>query len=745
METDSAGLDLIRWVREERGLTAVRIILRTGQPGQAHERDVVLRYDINDYKAKTEMTAQKLLTATVARLRGFEAIRALEESRAGLARRAEASEAHARAILEAVPEGVVTIDRKGIVRTFSPAAERIFGFAAAEMVGQSVNRLMPDVEAERHDAYIDGYMRGGQGRIIGIGPREVEGRRKDGSVFPMDLSVNAARIGGEPIFVATVRDTTERRLQQQALRQAKEDAEQAAKAKSEFLAMMSHEIRTPLNGILGMVQLLQDSGLNDTQSDYAETIHSSGRALLSVLNDILDFSKLEAGRMDLEAAPFDPAAVVGAVATLMSGRAAEKGLRFTVDLADGLPTEVTGDAARLRQVLLNLVSNALKFTERGGVSIRVDMAAPDLLRFAVADTGIGVAPEARPRLFNHFAQADTSISRRFGGTGLGLAISKKIVLLMGGDIGVDSGLGEGSTFWFTMPLAPSAEATEVPRTPTPEEGDLAPLHILLVEDNAINSRIAVGMLESRGHDVTVASDGREALARAEERRFDIVLMDMQMPGMDGLQATRAIRDLGGPPSEVPILAMTANAMAEDVARCLEAGMDGHLAKPIDRARLNAAMRDAMERRRQAVAAARARPATEAEAPTPVSDPAVLGSLRDALGAPEMAEILRLFASDTRRLLTLMRQNALAGNRVGVLELAHDLRATAGNFGFLRLRQGAAALEERVAAAPLEDVAQDIDALAPRLEEALEVIANWCPATASPAGGGPGGRVAGTAS
>lgn len=722
METESAGLDLVRWVREERGMTAVRIILRTGQPGQAPERDVVLRYDINDYKAKTEMTAQKLLTATVAGLRGFEAIHALEESRAGYASRAEASEAHARAILEAVPEGVVTIDALGVVRSFSPAAERTFGWRAAEIIGQSVNRLMPDGEAERHDGYLTDYMATGRGRIVGVGPREVEGLRRDGSVFPMDLAVNAARIGGETLFVATVRDTTERRLQQRILRQAKEDAEQAAKAKSEFLALMSHEIRTPLNGILGMVQLLQDSGLSETQRDYADTIHGSGQSLLTVLNDILDFSKLEAGRMDLEEAAFDPRAVIRDVATLMGGHAAEKGLRFSVDLGEDVPETVRGDPNRLRQVLLNLVSNALKFTERGGVSVALRKAGEGL-RFAVTDTGIGVAKDAQARLFSHFAQADTSISRRFGGTGLGLAICKKIVLLMGGEIGVDSRLGEGACFWFTMPPVPGA-ATALP-APAPvfaETDDLAPLDILLVEDNAINARVASAMLENQGHHVTLSADGRDALERVTRQGFDIILMDMQMPGMDGLQTARAIRGLGGALAEVPILALTANAMAEDEASCLDAGMDGHLAKPIDRDRLIRAIRDAIERRRIAVAEARAaRPVEPA-----VMDETVLGELREALGPSELGEIMGLFASDTRRLLVLMRQNAAAGNRTALLDLAHDLRATAENFGFSRLEAAAARLEEQAAAEPLPVLEDTVKDMFRSMGEALAVIAEFAP-------------------
>jgi PAS domain S-box-containing protein len=732
METENAGLDLVRWVREDKGMTAVRIILRTGQPGQAPERDVVLRYDINDYKSKTEMTAQKLLTATVSGLRGFEAIRGLEISRAGLADRAATSEAQATAILQAVPEGVITMDAGGLVRSFSPAAERLFGWTAEEMIGQPVGRLMPAEEAERHDGYVKTYVETGRGHIIGIGAREVEGLRRDGSTFPMDLSVNAAEVAGRRLFVATVRDTTERRLQQRILRRAKEEAEQAAQAKSEFLAMMSHEIRTPLNGILGMVQVLRDSGLTATQEDYAATIQESGQDLLAVLNDILDFSNLEAGRLDLDQAPLDIAEFTREIAAVVGRQAADKGLSFDLRLGAGLPATLVGDRARLRQVVFNLASNALKFTDRGGIFMAVDATPEGLVRFNVTDTGIGIAEDAKGRLFNHFAQADSFISRRYGGTGLGLAIAKKIVLLMGGEIGVESLLGEGSTFWFVVPVTPGA-ARGAPAVAASEEGDAAmpPLRVLIIEDGTA-ATAADGLLAEGGHEIVKAGGGRPALEMMRGQSFDIVLMDLDLPGMDGVQATRAIRDLGGPAAQAPIVALAGPGAAADEERCLAAGMDGYLRRPLDARRLGEAMRRAMEHRRRAVGEARKQAAGWSS--LAVSDDGVLADLRQALGEREVAELLGLFASDARRLLTLMRQNCAAGNRDAVRDLAHDLLATSGNFGFPRLGAGARDVAAAAEVPDLGYLARLIDDLAAGLDDTLSVVGRAAPGggTALPA-------------
>lgn len=734
METDDAGLALVSWLRETMGRTAVRIILRTGQPGQAPEKDVVVRFDINDYRSKSELTAQKLLTATVSALRAYEAFskleqdqRALESAVAERTQALRASEEHFRALLEAVPEGVVTVDHEGRIQTFSPAAERIFGWAPWEILtqpfevlfgdgtGKSCRRLDVDISDRRWTA------------MTGRQAFEVTGRRKDGSMFPADLSLNRTQVNGQEVFVSLVRDATDRRRVEETLRRAKEEAEQAAKAKSEFLAMMSHEIRTPMNGILGMSQLLLESPLSLQDQEYAETIHQSGSALLTVLNDILDFSKLEAGRLDLEAVPFDISALVTAAAALMEGKAEEKGLSFTVDFAQGLPGILVGDPHRLRQVILNLISNAVKFTEEGGIAIyvgpgRILNDQPDSMeiRVSVTDTGIGVAPAVRPHLFRHFAQADSSISRRFGGTGLGLAISRKIVQLMHGEIGLDSVEGRGSTFWFTCRLpigsrvadsgpkalsatADSAEifslvdpipdptvVASVSRTPpTSDRSPSSPsahYRLLVAEDNSVNRTIIVEQLERLGHQVVTATDGQQVLEIAQAQPFDVIIMDIQMPRLDGLQAAEGIR-AKGPNRQTPILGLSATQKPEDLHRFAQAHLYGPLLKPVGGEDLQRALNELTKRHhgsRSGTFGVSGQSDVRATSEPNVCDPTLLKELEVALGHEQLKEILTLFGKDALRLVEQIEDSLVVGDLSSVAALLRDLRSSASGFGFRAL-------------------------------------------------------------
>jgi len=382
-----------------------------------------------------------------------------------------------------------------------------------------------------------------------------------------------------------------------ALDEALAFMQNSSRAEGEFLAVVSHEIRTPMNGVLGMAQLLQMTELTEEQRRYVETIQSSGETLLTIINDILDLSKLDAGKVTLAARPVDLRSVVAEVIDLLKPQAQHKGLYLDTEIDNSVPAWIVGDATRLKQVLTNLVGNAVKFTHHGGVQV-FGRILPDaaMLECKVVDSGIGIPADKTPRLFKKFSQVDSSINRRYGGTGLGLVITKRLVEGMGGTISVESKQRQGSTFTFCLPVAVSQAPGEA-TGPTAAPGPLpSELRILLVEDNAVNQMLALGVLQKLGCRADLAHDGEEAIAMTRASRYDVVLMDMQMPKMDGVSATRAIRAMENV-HQPYIIALTANAMESDRQLCLSAGMNDFLAKPFKTAEL-----------REKMAAAPARPA-----------------------------------------------------------------------------------------------------------------------------------------
>ena len=503
-------------------------------------------------------------------------------------------------------------------------------------------------------------------------PRSYIRRRPNGTV--LEVRTEFLPSGG---MVQSYADITE-------LVAAKEAAEAGARAKSAFLATMSHEIRTPLNGVLGMAALLRRSGLSSEQMECVETIRSCGDALLSLIDDILSFSKLETGMVEIEQVPFGLARLVNSAVRVTMGAAQAKGLELTFELDPELPPFVRGDEKRLRQVLLNLLSNAVKFTPEGSVRLRVrtsEGGSEPRLRFEVSDTGIGIPDAARDRLFKEFSQADASINRRFGGTGLGLAISKRLIQAMDGTIDVVSTPGTGSTFWFEIPLH-VAEGTVGAEQAGDVQGAQAPLRILVVEDMPVNQKVAKGMLRSLGHVVDIAEDGEVAVAKMKTRAYDLIFMDMQMPRMNGIEATAAIRALESGRS-VPIIAMTANVFETDRDTCIAAGMNDFIGKPINVPDLAAAIARVTNEPSRALALQSATQTVE-------FDQTQFEALAEYIGADELVAIIDSFLEDTGRLLE-QAERAVDGEQSE--EQARLLKLLGEAAAALGFSQGAHACQE----------------------------------------------------
>ncbi|MCA9211797.1 MAG: response regulator [Planctomycetales bacterium] len=527
------------------------------------------------------------------------------------------------AIFGEMVDAVVVTDDFGIVEQFNPAAEKMFGYAADEAIGQNVSMLMPSQYREEHDGYMQRYRRTGIRHILGEG-REAVGKRKNGSTFPIHLTLSevllkssSAGVERKRLFIGIVRDLStvkeiaELKQAKADLIIAKEAAEAASRSKSEFLANMSHEIRTPMTAILGFTDILSQTATKLEDVDAISTIQKNGKHLISLINDILDLSKIEAGKLETECIICSPVKIVEEVTSLMRVRATAKGLPLNVRYDGLLPETICSDPTRLRQVLTNVLGNAIKFTESGSVDIVTRLLnEPGMkpqLEFDIIDTGIGITPENIQKLFRPFTQADSSMTRTFGGSGLGLAICKRLVEGLGGDISVSSEIGTGSTFSLriaTGSLAdvqlmeapierPSISNCDDVQVTSEASPSLRGIRVLLAEDGFDNQRLIGFVLRKAGAEVAVTENGQIAYdlamdATTDNQPYGIILMDMQMPVMNGYETTAKLREAG---YTGPIVALTAHAMAEERQKCLDAGCNDYITKPIEQKKLIALVKE----------------------------------------------------------------------------------------------------------------------------------------------------------
>ncbi|MCX6216992.1 PAS domain S-box protein [Spirosoma sp.] len=642
------------------------------------------------------------------------------------------SEEKFRGIFENLQDIYARVDRKGRITMISPSVFKRMGYTPDEVLGQEITRFFIDENDIRHAMFK-------LGRNRSLRNFEASMRRKDGSErqFMFNMLMLNEGPGSDSVVAVLARDITELKRQSAELVKAKNEAERSLKVKEQFLANMSHEIRTPMNGVIGMIDLLNDTKLDEEQRSYVKTVKRSSETLLNILNDILDLSKIEAGKMVLHEAPVAFKEIFEKLIALFGQQANSKNNELTYHLGSDLPTFVIADQTRLLQVLSNLTSNAIKFTENGSIRVEASLISKrgkfNRIRIEVKDSGIGISQQNINLLFNSFSQVDTSSRKSFGGTGLGLAISKELASLMKGDIGVDSTVGMGSTFWFTIELketsiSPTQQTTEVAEIALANFFSTYHPNVLLVDDNAVNRKVASEILRKAGCVVTTADSGPAAIGEVEKRvkdaqpGFDVIFMDIQMPDMDGVETTRNLRKQFG--NKLPtIVAMTAYSMREDRERFISQGLDDYIAKPIRAQSLIAKVKeltDANQARQQSETpkASKPAPSPPVDPKLPVIDEDIVGQLRDIGGQDLVDSIMEEFVTEANDLVTGALSAYDLGDIPTVKSHLHTLKGSAGTIGVARVAEISRTAEGKLKVNDTSGLADALQALKLAFEEFL---------------------------
>lgn len=585
-------------------------------------------------------------------------------------------------------DGVIVCDANGNILEFSPAAEAIFGHSEADVLGKDIGTvIVPDHMRDAHDAGMERMRMNGEKRVVGKGRVKLEAKRVGGDIFPVELAIQSATTDAGEIYIAFLRDISNRVAAEAELVAARDKALASEKLKTDFLSTMSHEIRTPLNGLLGNMNLLRDTDLDTNQDRYVGYMETSGRLLMSHISDVLDITRYDAGKLSTRSEPVNLSALLQDIIDNQSGTAAKNETSLTWTWVGEKMDWVHSDHDRLQHVMMNLIGNAVKFTRRGKVDVSIkNIGEPDApeLMFEIKDTGPGMTDELSARIFDDFVTGNTAYDRDVGGTGLGLSIAKRFVNALGGEIGVNSVEGKGSTFWVSLPVT-QAEAPQTVAAPVVADGPIRSLNVLLVEDNEINRIVAREMLQAEGHSVTEAHDGQQGYEAAKAGHFDLILMDISMPVMDGRTATRKIRQDGGLSATTKIVALTANAMVEEQKEFLADGMNDILTKPLSRDALRALLHQ-----------------THGEGGEPMTatmiDQSHSAETRDALGEETFAKLRSRFVAEVDDLHAWATSDA-AQDFLEIASRSHKVAGSAAVFGAVELREVLKSIE---AAAKLGD-------------------------------------------